>query len=117
MISDGIDALSKQSVGGCRAFRRTLPLQSGISESAAYVYSTADGRLIGVIPVKSAHRTFAPSSGVRVFTLPTAVKSASARICGTKDRHRATGRSIRLERPMSRPAPNPLVAIEHDVLQ
>ena len=66
--------------------------------------------IIVVIPVKYAHRTFAPSSGVRVFTLPTAVKSASARICGTKDRHRATGRSIRLERP----DPNPLVAIEYD---
>jgi hypothetical protein len=70
--------------------------------------------IIVVIPVKSAHRTFEPSSGVRVFTLPTAVKCASVRICGTKDRHRATGRSIRLERPMPRPAPNPLIAIEYD---
>ena len=56
--------------------------------------------IIVAIPVKSAHRTFEPSSGVRVFTRPTAVKSASARICGMKDRHRATGRSIRLERPI-----------------
>ena len=70
--------------------------------------------IIVVIPVKYAHRTFAPSSGVRVFTLPTAVKCASVRICGTKDCHRATGRSIRLERPMPRPAPNPLIAIEYD---
>ena len=50
--------------------------------------------IIVVILVKYAHRTFAPSSGVRVFTLPTAVKSASARICGTNDRHRATGRIL-----------------------